>query len=303
MGAVDRPVRAVRGRPDRSVRGRARSGSSCSPPARHSRSPGEPQGEGVGGPLGRLHHLGVDVPRDRGRRSRRSRRCSRSRRASSRRARSWPLVVGARGGTMRVSRRALVSCALIGCLLPGANAVLFYAEQDVPTGLASLLIAVGPALGRRAAAVPAASACRRRRSSGSGVGFAGVADPRSSPRGRDRRRDRALRALRRDVGASGRSPPPRLHDARRPVRRNGVGDARSAGFVMLPIGLATAGIVLAVDLVDPGVDLPRDLRLASSATRRTRGCSRTPRSGSSRPTRTSTRSWRSCSGSSSATSS
>jgi drug/metabolite transporter (DMT)-like permease len=50
------------------------------------------------------------------------------------------------GGTMRVSRRELASCVLIGCLLPGANAVLFYAEQDVPIGLASLLIASVPLL-------------------------------------------------------------------------------------------------------------------------------------------------------------
>ena len=54
------------------------------------------------------------------------------------------LVVWRRGGSMRVSRRALGSSVLIGCLLPGANAVLFYAERNVPTGLASLLIASVP---------------------------------------------------------------------------------------------------------------------------------------------------------------
>ena len=54
------------------------------------------------------------------------------------------LVVKARGGTMRITRRAFLSCVLIGALLPGANAVLFYAEEDVPTGLASLLIASVP---------------------------------------------------------------------------------------------------------------------------------------------------------------
>ena len=53
-------------------------------------------------------------------------------------------IVKRRGGTMRVSRRAFASCVLIGCLLPGANAVLFFAERDVPTGLASLLIASVP---------------------------------------------------------------------------------------------------------------------------------------------------------------
>jgi drug/metabolite transporter (DMT)-like permease len=54
------------------------------------------------------------------------------------------VVVVRRGGTLRVSRRAFASCALVGCLLPGANAVLFFAEQRVPTGLASLLIASVP---------------------------------------------------------------------------------------------------------------------------------------------------------------
>jgi drug/metabolite transporter (DMT)-like permease len=53
-------------------------------------------------------------------------------------------VVLRRGGSLRVSRRAFVSCALIGCLLPGSNAVLFYAERNVPIGLASLLIASVP---------------------------------------------------------------------------------------------------------------------------------------------------------------
>ena len=41
-------------------------------------------------------------------------------------------------------RRALASCVLDRLPAPGANAVLFYAEEDVPTGLASLLIASVP---------------------------------------------------------------------------------------------------------------------------------------------------------------
>src|SRR5262249_26277518 len=49
-----------------------------------------------------------------------------------------------RGGTMRISLRTLAACVLIGCLLPGANAILFFAERDVPTGLASLIIASVP---------------------------------------------------------------------------------------------------------------------------------------------------------------
>jgi len=75
---------------------------------------------------------------------------------------------------MRVTRRELASCALVGCLLPGANAVLFYAEQDVPTGLASLLIASVPlwvVLLRLLAHERMSGAVL----TGVGVGFAGVA--------------------------------------------------------------------------------------------------------------------------------
>ena len=53
-------------------------------------------------------------------------------------------IVHARGGSLRVSRRELVSCVVVGLLLPGANAVLFFAERSVPTGLASLIIASVP---------------------------------------------------------------------------------------------------------------------------------------------------------------
>ncbi len=53
-------------------------------------------------------------------------------------------IVWLRGGSLRITRRAFVSCVVIGLLLPGANAVLFYAERDVPTGLASLIIASVP---------------------------------------------------------------------------------------------------------------------------------------------------------------
>lgn len=54
------------------------------------------------------------------------------------------LVVLRRGGSMRISRRAFASCAVVGALLPGANAVLFYAERHVAVGIASLLIASVP---------------------------------------------------------------------------------------------------------------------------------------------------------------
>jgi drug/metabolite transporter (DMT)-like permease len=48
------------------------------------------------------------------------------------------------GAALRVSRRELASCVLIGALLPGANAILFIAERHVPTGLASLIIGAVP---------------------------------------------------------------------------------------------------------------------------------------------------------------
>jgi drug/metabolite transporter (DMT)-like permease len=83
-------------------------------------------------------------------------------------------VVRLRGGSLRVSRRAFLSCVLIGVLLPGANAVLFVAERNVPTGLASLIIASVPLwivvlrlAGRERLPWPALA--------GVGIGFAGVA--------------------------------------------------------------------------------------------------------------------------------
>jgi drug/metabolite transporter (DMT)-like permease len=47
-------------------------------------------------------------------------------------------------GLLRVSRAALGAAALVGVLLPGANALLFVAERDVPIGLASLIIGSVP---------------------------------------------------------------------------------------------------------------------------------------------------------------
>jgi drug/metabolite transporter (DMT)-like permease len=83
-------------------------------------------------------------------------------------------IVLARGGSLRVTRTALASCILVGCLLPGANAVLFFAEENVPTGLASLIIASVPLwvvlirLGLRERQQTAVLV-------GVGTGFAGVA--------------------------------------------------------------------------------------------------------------------------------
>jgi drug/metabolite transporter (DMT)-like permease len=82
--------------------------------------------------------------------------------------------VRARGGSLRVPRRAFASCVAIGILLPGANSVLFFAERNVPTGLASLIIASVPLW-----VVVLRLAGRERLPwqvlAGVGVGFAGVA--------------------------------------------------------------------------------------------------------------------------------
>jgi drug/metabolite transporter (DMT)-like permease len=82
-------------------------------------------------------------------------------------------IVLARGGTLRASHRALGTCVIVGILLPGANSVLFFAERNVPTGLASLLIASVPLW------VAVLRLTRERLPwqvlAGVGVGFAGVA--------------------------------------------------------------------------------------------------------------------------------
>jgi drug/metabolite transporter (DMT)-like permease len=55
------------------------------------------------------------------------------------------IVVWHRGRrALRIGRRELASAALVGLLLPGANAVLFVTEQHVPIGLTSLIIASVP---------------------------------------------------------------------------------------------------------------------------------------------------------------
>jgi drug/metabolite transporter (DMT)-like permease len=76
--------------------------------------------------------------------------------------------------SVRPTRAQLLSALLVGILLPGANAVVSVAEQEVPSGLAALLIASVPlwvVLLRRAAGESVSPA-------GAGavlVGFAGVA--------------------------------------------------------------------------------------------------------------------------------
>src|ERR671922_310088 len=64
--------------------------------------------------------------------------------------------------SVRPTRAQLLSALLVGLLLPGANAVVTVAEQEVPSGLAALLIASVPLwviLMRRAAREPVSRAC------------------------------------------------------------------------------------------------------------------------------------------------
>jgi drug/metabolite transporter (DMT)-like permease len=50
-----------------------------------------------------------------------------------------------RGGrALRATKAELLSAAVVGLLLPGANAILFITEQHVPIGLTSLIIAAVP---------------------------------------------------------------------------------------------------------------------------------------------------------------
>jgi drug/metabolite transporter (DMT)-like permease len=55
-------------------------------------------------------------------------------------------IVGWRRGrqALRIGRAELLSAALVGLLLPGANSILFVTEQKVPIGLTSLIIASVP---------------------------------------------------------------------------------------------------------------------------------------------------------------
>ena len=168
------------------------------------------------------------------------------------------VVVTVRGGTLRMSRAALVSCVVVGCLLPGANAVLFFAERNVPTGLASLIIASVPLwvvvlrlAQARAAAVAGARRrgrrLRRRRRAGAAFGRREVV-------GR-----RAVRLLGGDVGDR-LVPLVAPDDAGRSVRGDVVRDARGRARDVAVLALHGASL-LAVGGVDRRLDLSGHLRL------------------------------------------
>ena len=117
-----------------------------------------------------------------------------------------------RGGSLRVGRRELGWCVVIGCLLPGANAVLFYAERDIPIGVASLIIASVPLL-----------VVVLRLASGERVRGAGA---RRRRRRLHRRRGAAAAVGRRDRGQRRALPALGRHVVRRLVRCRPRDDAR-----------------------------------------------------------------------------
>jgi drug/metabolite transporter (DMT)-like permease len=147
-------------------------------------------------------------------------------------------IVWRRGGRFRVTRRQLASCALVGCLLPGANAVLFFAEQTVPTGLSSLLIASVP-LWVVLIRLAGHEHMRRATLVGVGIGFVGVA-VLVRPGSGATWTGIALCFVSAIMWSFG-----SIASARLPMPANSfVGTSYEmliGGLVMLPIGIATAG--------------------------------------------------------------
>ena len=148
------------------------------------------------------------------------------------------LVVRFRGGSMRISWRALGSCVIVGILLPGANALLFYAEEDVPTGLASLIIASVPLwvvllrlIGRERLGTWALV--------GVGVGFAGVA-VLARPSGGATSTGIALCVLSAVMWAVGSVLSRRLPMPADPFTATSY-EMLAGGFIILPFGIATMG--------------------------------------------------------------
>ena len=145
------------------------------------------------------------------------------------------LVVFARGGTLRVSRRALLSCIVIGCLLPGANSILFFAERNVPTGLASLIIASVPLW------VAALRLTRERLPwqvlAGVGIGFAGVG-VLAQPSGGAKWWGVALCFCSAVMWATGSFLSARLEMPKDPFAATSL-EMLAGGFVMLPMGAFT----------------------------------------------------------------
>jgi drug/metabolite transporter (DMT)-like permease len=146
------------------------------------------------------------------------------------------VVVLVRRGTLRASRRAVLSCVVVGCLLPGANSILFFAERNVPTGLASLIIASVPLW------VAALRLFRERLPwqvlAGVGVGFAGVA-VLAQPSGGAKWWGIALCFLSAVMWATGSFISARVEMPADPFAATSL-EMLAGGFVMLPMGIVQA---------------------------------------------------------------
>jgi drug/metabolite transporter (DMT)-like permease len=146
-------------------------------------------------------------------------------------------VLFVRKATLRAPRRELLSCVLIGLLLPGANSVLFFAERNVPTGLASLIIASVPLW----VMVLRLGVARERLPwqvlAGVGVGFAGVA-VLAQPSGGAKAYGIALCVLSAVMWATGSFLSARLPMPADPFAATAI-EMLAGGFAMLPLALLT----------------------------------------------------------------
>jgi drug/metabolite transporter (DMT)-like permease len=146
-------------------------------------------------------------------------------------------VMFVRKSELRVPRREVLSCVLIGILLPGANSVLFFAERNVPTGLASLIIASVPlwvmvlrlGVGRERLPWPVLA--------GVGVGFAGVA-VLAQPSGGAKAYGIGLCVLSAVMWSAGSFLSSRLPMPGDPFAATAI-EMLAGGFVMLPFALFT----------------------------------------------------------------
>jgi drug/metabolite transporter (DMT)-like permease len=147
------------------------------------------------------------------------------------------LVVFVRRGTLRAPLRETLSAMVIGVLLPGANSVLFFAERNVPTGLASLIIASVPlwvmvlrlGVGRERLPWPVLA--------GIGVGFAGVA-VLAQPSGGAKAYGIALCVLSALMWSTGSFLSSRLPMPADPFAATAI-EMLTGGFVMLPFAVFT----------------------------------------------------------------
>src|SRR4051794_7288818 len=142
-----------------------------------------------------------------------------------------------RRGSLRAPRCEVLSAMLIGILLPGANSVLFFAERNVPTGLASLIIASVPLwvmvlrLGVGRERLPWQVLA------GVGIGFAGVA-VLAQPSGGATAYGIGLCVLSAVMWSTGSFLSSRLPMPDDPFAATAI-EMLTGGFVMLPFGLLT----------------------------------------------------------------